>query len=132
MGLVGRWRRQMGSTENDVAYIFEDGYSKKHRAYQFLEKVKRSRDYESLKGAYAMASHTFADRRKFLPLQAADYLAWETVKQMRTSRRTARKSMEALFPLRHVFMELNEISLNDLSALLRAASQLEDAWGSGG
>ena len=58
----------------DVAYFFESGHKSQAEANQIMTKIF---EVPELRLAYRYASHTFADKRKIRPLQAADLLAWQ-------------------------------------------------------
>lgn len=94
---VGQWSREHDA--GHVAYVFEDGYRNPGAVTQMLAEIKKSpQAVEHL----ALGSHTFAGRQEFLPLQAADLLAWEWVKAHREPERPLRASLEELITCRRI------------------------------
>lgn len=73
MASVGYWARKSGYT-GDVAYFFESGHSQQSDAEKRMRLIDGLADRRS---EFRYISHTFADKRLVLPLQAADLLAWQ-------------------------------------------------------
>jgi hypothetical protein len=64
---------------DDIAYVFEAGAEGENHFNAFM---KSAYDAPVLRGQHRIGSWTFADKRKLLPLQAADALAYELAKEM--------------------------------------------------
>jgi len=64
---------------DDIAYVFEAGAEGEKHFNAFM---KSAYDAPVLRRQYRIGSWTFADKKKLLPLQAADALAYELAKEM--------------------------------------------------
>lgn len=73
MASVGLWARKRNYS-GDIAYFFESGHSQQKDAEKRMWLVK---DMADRRQEFRYKSHTFADKRLVLPLQAADLLAWQ-------------------------------------------------------
>lgn len=78
MAYLGDWSRK--NNAGVIAYVFDDGYKGKHSAFQFMEDARK---IPAFIDSYQCYSHTFANSRALLPLQAADFLAYEWIKNWR-------------------------------------------------
>lgn len=72
LAMVSNWAKESGFN-GDLAYFFEAG----HKDQAFANKEMTSLfQREPVRLATHYASHTFGDKLKYVPLQAADVLAW--------------------------------------------------------
>jgi len=69
---VRSWCDRVGF-QGRIAYFFEAGHADAAEADEIMRRVFKE---PRLQETYRYASHTFADKRCALPLQAADLLAW--------------------------------------------------------
>ena len=76
MYALGNWLRDSGSPER-VTYIFEAGHRFEAEANGFMGNVVRA---AMLKEAFRYHGHAFLPKSDAIPLQAADFLAWEWAK----------------------------------------------------
>lgn len=67
------WAREQ-KYQGDIAYFFESGHRSQSHANALMNEVFKE---PSLKEEYRYVSHTFADKKKVRPLQAADLIAWQ-------------------------------------------------------
>jgi hypothetical protein len=58
----------------DIAYFFESGHRSQSHANALMNEVFAN---SGLRKEYRYVSHTFADKQKVRPLQAADIIAWQ-------------------------------------------------------
>jgi Protein of unknown function (DUF3800) len=72
--VVSDWARREGS-QQPVGHMFEDGHSNAKQAFEHLNKVNSDR---FLKEKYLLGPYSFERKESFLPLQAADLLAWSS------------------------------------------------------
>lgn len=82
--------------DGQIAYFFESGHRDQTEANGIMHKVFA---VDALRERYRYVSHTFADKKKLLPLQAADLLAWlwfTDSKHRLNGRNEARKDVMAL------------------------------------
>jgi hypothetical protein len=70
---VARWA-EARKYQGDVAYFFESGHAHQSEANRHMTEIAT---HPELKKVYRYGSHSFADKKKLLPLQAADLLAWQ-------------------------------------------------------
>lgn len=124
MASMGKWSRE--NSAGRIAYIFSNGYVGKHGAYQLMEDVKK---YPALRkpfkdDSYQCLSHTFAESEDYLPLQAADMLGYEWVRNWRLrATEKPRESFSALFKGRPM-VDLMPIYRDDVIPLLRLLESL--------
>jgi len=85
-----------------VAYIFESGYHSPGAVTQLITEFSKDPSFVE---TVALQSHTFADKRSFPPLQAADLLAYEWVKRMREPLQPLRRTMRELVACERVQYE---------------------------
>ncbi len=73
--VVDRISRVIASRDSkaSVSYFFESGHESANEAHRFMNSIKT---YGGKVGDN-YAAHVFVDKRKFLPLQAADMMAWQ-------------------------------------------------------
>jgi Protein of unknown function (DUF3800) len=86
------------SFKDEIAYFFESGHRDQSEANRIMQDVFKSGD-PLVKEKYRYVSHTFADKQKMLPLQAADLLAWLWYSYSKTivnNKPRMRKDLEAL------------------------------------
>ena len=72
LAMVVQWIRKTEYV-GEVAYVFEAGHRDQNYANNGLAKLFENPD---IKKASCYSSHTFGVKNKFVPLQAADILAW--------------------------------------------------------
>jgi Protein of unknown function (DUF3800) len=73
--LVGvKWWANQHKYRGDIAYFFESGHRSQSEANNIMNKLF---DDPQQRADHRYASHTFADKAKARPLQAADLLAWQ-------------------------------------------------------
>lgn len=81
--------------KGDIAYFFESGHANQG---VIDSEMRRSFEDQRLVAGYRYISHTFGDKRKYLPLQSADILAWQWLQQTKraATNREPRKDFLAL------------------------------------
>jgi hypothetical protein len=87
---------QRSRFDGQVAYFFESGHASQGEAGENMARVFAT---PNLREKFAYASHTFADKRRVAPLQAADLLAWHWLtdaKRTRAGVQVSRKDTVAL------------------------------------
>ena len=100
---IARWAGKYAPGQN-IAYVFEDGTQGKGQIMEALDYVRRHRETWA---KYHIASYAFGDKRKVVPLQAADVLAYECYKELTNRRlqpsnpRPRRRSLVTLLAVRH-------------------------------
>lgn len=67
------WAERTGYS-GDIAYLFESGHRSAAQSHKIMNTLFSDEDLRQL---FRYGSHTFCDKRKFIPLQAADILAWQ-------------------------------------------------------
>lgn len=107
--------------KGDVAYYFEAGHARQCEALSILNDIFNER---ILVNHYQHAAHVFADKRKFLPLQAADLLAWQwhTDKKHKMLRQPPRKDFAALLRPQDKAIDFNRERLEALVSHLAAGA----------
>jgi Protein of unknown function (DUF3800) len=92
-----RWWADQNNYFGDIAYFFESGHRSASEANEIMNRIFNMRN---LRESHRYASHTFADKRKVRPLQAADLLAWQWFtdqkRRMYGAKRPVRKDCYAL------------------------------------
>lgn len=73
------WIRQ-NNFQGEVAYFYEAGHESWSEANAHMKRIFNN---PKLRTRYRYASHTFADKQKVRPLQAADMLAWHQATQVK-------------------------------------------------
>jgi hypothetical protein len=66
--------------EGEISYFYEAGHASQPEANRIMNRIF---SHPRLRARYHYASHTFADKTKLRPLQAADLLAWQWNTQMK-------------------------------------------------
>jgi hypothetical protein len=66
--------------EGEISFFYEAGHASQSEANRIMGRIF---SHPHLRARYHYASHTFADKRKLRPLQAADLLAWQWNTQMK-------------------------------------------------
>jgi len=79
MQIIGNWADQV-KYNGPIAYVFEDGAAHRTELTTSLRDILRD---DVNKRRFRFISSTYADKRAFTPLQAADILAYEACKDMR-------------------------------------------------
>jgi len=94
IGGVATWVQQ-SQYNGSISYIFEAGHSSQGEAEEIMRKIFANPD---LKSGQRYASHTFVDKVKSPPTQAADLLSWQTYTEFRRrlEGREQRKDFAAL------------------------------------
>jgi hypothetical protein len=69
-----QWWANTSNYFGDIAYFFESGHRSQSEANVIMERIFNIPD---LRRKHRYVSHTFADKQKVRPLQAADLLAWQ-------------------------------------------------------
>jgi hypothetical protein len=72
LAMVSNWAKE-SNFEGDLAYFFEAGHKDQAFANKQMTSVFQNKQ---VRRATHYASHTFGDKLKYVPLQAADILAW--------------------------------------------------------
>jgi hypothetical protein len=123
---LGKWSRQNMEAEG-VSYVFEDGYKENYDAHQFMGEI---RQMPALRHAYACVAHAFEDKKRFLPIQSADLLAYEFVKFRRElgGDRPPRGSFKALVRDRNVPYEVFEVTPDTMAPWLNYTRELTDTF----
>jgi hypothetical protein len=107
-----------------VAYIFEEQEEYSGRAKRLYDQFRRT----NLTYAPRMGSLTYASKGAFIPLEIADKLAYETMKEILNNKydrtRPRRKSMERMLPRIRSISLLTEPQLEKLVRDGRIASDL--------
>lgn len=86
------WAEQKSGYEGRFAYFFESGCADQSEANRVM-----CESYQTKPERFRFESHTFADKRTVLPLQAADLLAWQWYTHAkRDPAKAPRKDMVAL------------------------------------
>ncbi len=70
---VRGWANKTGYN-GDIAYFFESGHKSQSEANALMNRLF---ERKNLRDEHRYVSHTFADKGKVLPLQAADLIAWQ-------------------------------------------------------
>jgi len=70
---LAHWAKER-KYHGDIAYFFESGHKSQREANALMEEIF---NIPSERRRYHYSSHTFADKVKVRPLQAADLLAWQ-------------------------------------------------------
>lgn len=70
---VKSWANETGY-HGDIAYFFESGHSSQSEANDIMNTLFKN---TKMRLEHRYASHTFANKEKIRPLQAADLLAWQ-------------------------------------------------------
>jgi len=73
LSLIANWARRTRFDEN-VSYFFEAGHPDQGAADQRMHAIFAD---EKLRKRFFYGCHSFDDKRRFVPLQAADILAWQ-------------------------------------------------------
>lgn len=117
LNIVRSWIER-SKYEGDIAYFFESGFRDRSDADQFLNEILYTEDS---KRDYRYISHTFAEKKKYKPLQAADMLAWFTNQEFTRIMRgkpDRRKDFEALLRPQDIQIDHTPESLTDLRRVL--------------
>lgn len=96
------------SYHGDIAYFFESGHKSQSAANRFMHDAFQS---AAEKQPFRYLSHSFIDKKKFAPVQAADLLAWQMFTDWKhgAERRPRRKDFESLIaPKNHRVVLLDE------------------------
>jgi hypothetical protein len=109
---VGQWAERSGYN-GKIAYFFESGHDEQNETNRILARIAI---HPELKDAYRYASHTFAEKRLVVPLQAADILAWQwhsaAKRLLKDPEAIARKDLKNLLSHNHMVHHFNEASLH--------------------
>lgn len=96
LGAAQAWA-DINAYRGDIAYFFESGHQSQSEANRIMTKIF---SVPALRDKQRYVAHTFADKRKVFPLQAADIIAWlwnnECKRKMDTSRPQRRRDLNAL------------------------------------
>src|SRR5579863_4180303 len=108
--LIGQWADSKDFT-GTIAYFFESGHANQSEANCFLHHIMTAPEHKRLQKFYRYGSHTFANKRDIRPLQAADILAWQWLKNHNL--RPVKRRMDFLSLMRapHLFKHLNREQL---------------------
>jgi len=102
---VRRWIEEEGR-KGDVAYVFEAGHASQSKANRLMQQLFES---DKLRARYRYVSHTFVDKVKVRPVQTADVIAWQWLKDRKNEAegRPRRKDLEALLSVRHLYRHID-------------------------
>jgi hypothetical protein len=93
---VRGWANQF-NFKGSISYVFEAGHRSQGEANGIMTRIFKK---PNLRSEHRYAGHTFADKRRVLPLQAADIIAWqwftETKRRSEKKRPHPRKDFEEL------------------------------------
>lgn len=113
LDLIRAWA-DAEATKDDIAYFMEAG----HRDQSVVEKFFRDlASKPKARRRFRYVAHTFADKEKVLPLQAADLLAWQTFTFIRRGlggNGVRRADLDALVRPQDVFSFPRTASMKDL------------------
>lgn len=112
LGMIRRWAYRTGFA-GDIAYFFEAGHQDEGKANAYLNWIF---DSPNTRTDFLHVSHTFIDKEKAPPLQAADLLAWHTRKLYvnELEGRPIRRDLKAL--VRNTDMRC-DYTIDDMKAL---------------
>lgn len=71
---ITRWMRQHRSAADEIAYVYDQGDQGRGEVFKLFNAVY---DDPNLRREYRLLSMRVEDKKRFVPLQAADVLAWE-------------------------------------------------------
>jgi Protein of unknown function (DUF3800) len=71
---------QKNNFDGEISYFYEAGHASKSEANRIMNRIFSNSE---LRASYHYSTHTFADKEKLRPLQAADILAWQWHTQMK-------------------------------------------------
>jgi hypothetical protein len=116
---VRSWIQEADFT-GDIAYFFEAGHSHQAEASRIMDSIFA---HPLPRSDYRYLSHTFADKTRARPLQAADLLAWQwhtDAKRKRSGIRVSRKDLQALIRSQDLAMDWTKERLVEVAAEVRA------------
>jgi len=104
-----------------IAYFFEGGHRSAHEANHYMTRIFK---IPRLRAAHRYSSHSFVDKKEVKPLQAADLLAWQWLKDRKRNMEgnlSHRLDLQALvmdrIPPHHV-MHFDKKKLQILSSII--------------
>jgi hypothetical protein len=122
--------------EGDCAYFFESGHRSQSEANAIMDRLYKN---PTIRKTHHYSSHTFIEKSKATPLQAADLLAWQwyaDIKRRARGEKSRRLDAKALFEgERHndySILHCDELMLRELAARSRRrhyfgeGSEMED------
>ncbi|MGA2106892.1 MAG: DUF3800 domain-containing protein [Syntrophorhabdales bacterium] len=128
---VSWWADKINYT-GEIAYFFESGHRNASDTNDIMNRLFKKPD---LRKDYRYSSHTFADKKKVRPLQAADLLAWQWfthIKRVKTGDQVMRSDCFALIGDQnppHGLLHINSNMLRDLEGpVLKELYPLTYPW----
>lgn len=121
---VGSWAQSVGY-DGDIAYFFESGHESQGEANGVMNRIFSTPEIRKF---HRYSSHSFADKKKMLPLQAADLIAWhwysEGKRMSEGKRPNLRLDSSALFKPNEMgklvrFVHFSEENLRELALALK-------------
>jgi hypothetical protein len=109
--------------QGDIAYFFESGHASQGEANRIMNDIFL---VDELRSFYRYASHTFADKRKVLPLQTGDILAWQwrkNVKERIAGNMKPRADLLSLLEKEHLTTHFGESMLLDFRNVIAQGPQ---------
>jgi hypothetical protein len=115
--LVKRWANR-SDFKGQFSFFFENGHEMEKQANRILR--ENFAEAEVIRERFQFCSHSFVDKRDFLPLAAADYLAYHFSRDLRRGPdKPPRKDFEALLRPQDMRMNLSEANLTEMMDYLR-------------
>lgn len=116
---VRRWMDGEGR-KGDVAYVFEAGHAHQSNANRLMHLLFKS---PRLRERYRYVSHSFVDKAKSRPCQAADILAWQwyTDAKRAAEGKSQRADLKALLSVPHLVRHIDVERHAEISRQLLAA-----------
>jgi hypothetical protein len=115
IGGIANWVDQ-SKYVGDIAYVFESGHASQGEADKIMQKIF---NHPELKSGQRYASHTFIDKAKSPPTQAADLLSWQTYTEFRRRHeglRLPRKDFVSLIrPAQDWAVQINKEKMSELA-----------------
>lgn len=111
-----------GVSVDKTAFFFEAGHQSQKQSNGIMNDLFKDK---TMREKYKYSSHTFVDKKDFMPVQAADLLAWQTYKDRinQIEGREIRKDLSSLLKHPHYFLHATKDTLS------KAISNLENIPG---
>jgi hypothetical protein len=113
LNFFGDWLGMKGR-KDDAVYFFESGHHHQPEANRLMHKLNHPLN-ANVKKRLHYSSHSFVEKRKIRPLQAADLLAWQFVKYLKDEgKRPRRADFDSLLERTHILIDPTRESLNSM------------------